>query len=456
MILQLIIFYFSFCLLLTNNILVAENVSTACDLCSPCTSELTDESGSSRNVCSQEIVAHAKESRFNTSSCAEEELERLKSVLEQAYKSLASYDTHSSLEDAVHAFLSDALSVDVADFSIINAVDTDLRGKSQDIVFLIKDQSDQLCYVIKAFRNPREFDSKFLPEISSLDLIKQLALPHVGAIESIAFARYKEGDKEWGLLLESAAKGKRMDQYILQLANQTEDQQQVSLEIVKNAFHRMGESFAGLHRIKSSTLNSIPLSEFNKYDDKLTKLMKDPFITSELAKEFSLSDFTNYIEQIKNEVREVLVYYTYWHGDAHLGNLFYDEVQDDFYYIDVAKMHRSIDLSGEPLLDGTIDLMRIEENLIRKSLGILNKEEIDQLLHTFYRAYESQAGQLPDERLLIFYKTYVKLGRLIRYSRYVKEQDPAQNSTDKMVFEDAIRYFKNELAKQLNQEVSNK
>lgn len=388
----------------------------------------------------QEIVAYARQYRLDPDLPPKLEEQRAKNILEEVYAKLPHHDSAQSLENAVHAFVTDVFETD---FTVIDARQTDLSGKSHDAVFMVQDSNGELCYIVKAFLNPHDLTSKFLPEISALDLIKQLAMPNVVPVEPIAGACYSDGKQEWGLLLESVAKGWRIDQYVYNLAKPGSSPQErtLCLQAAEKAFQRMGQGLAELHRTKSAHTGSIPAISIAKYDDKLNQILADPFICEQLSQFVVLSDFVKYIKNIKDEALQVPLFYSYWHGDAHLGNMFYDEVADAFSFIDVAKMHQSIDIDGRPLLDGTQDLLRAEENLLRISLGLLTEEEVDRLLDVFYQAYESQAGQLLDKRLIVFYKTYLKLGRLISYSRYVGEQDPTKRLKDQRVFESALHYF---------------
>lgn len=395
------------------------------------------------------INSHAQEYRLNPSLPSDQEEERQKKILESVYTNLVNYNSGNCLEDAIKAFLADSQSVDPSLYIIIDAKKTDIKGKSHDPVFLIKDKNDTLCYVVKAFLNPRELSSKFLPEISALNLLEDLALPHVTPIKPLGFARYTDGKQEWGLLIETAASGKRLDQYIFQLAKPdlNSEELQSRLKIAEKAFYRTGQCLAELHKIKSPIPAIIPLSERNKFDDKLTRLLENPVIVNELSKNICMSDFIEYLNAIRNQILDVPVPCSYWHGDAHLGNMIYDETNDRFSFIDVAKMHRSVDLYGLPLLDGTIDLMRVEENLHRKALSIIPEKEINRLITSFYQGYEDEAGQLPDERIRLFYRIYKKLGRLVKYVHYLEEMDPVQRSIDNAIFDNTINYFSNVIKK---------
>lgn len=397
-----------------------------------------------------EIASYAIQYRVDKTLTVAEEQERKKRVLEQACSHLLHYEIEVNLDGAIEHFIRDFLVATEFDFSIIDTAETNLTGHSLDRTFLVEDRNGKLIYVVKAFRNPRQLSSRFLPEISAMLLIQSLGMSHVAKIEPLACAIYNEGPLQWGLLLESAAPGKRLDEYLFELGNQsTTDNREHCLKVPQRAFERAGKSFAKLHAVKTPTQAYIPAYNLSQYDNKLTEVLSNSFILNALSNHFSIKEFVGYINQVKEAIVHTPVFYTYWHGDAHLGNLFYDEALDLFAFIDLGKMHYSVDTYGQPLVDGTQDLLRVEESLRRNALNILTQEEIESLLACFYEAYENHSGQLPDKKLLLFYKTYAKLSRLASYSRYINTSDPVQKSIEKTVFEDAVKYFINQINPQI-------
>lgn len=390
------------------------------------------------------VIYYARQYRFDSSLLDEQEQKREKELVEKAFDTLVHYDTCESLEEAVIKLVVDALSVHPHDFSIIDAKKAGLGGRSSDRVFMIKDHQGQFCYAVKAFKNPQQMPSKFLYEISALNFIEQLNLPHMGTIYPLAFARYRDQNQQWGLLLESLAQGKRIDHSIAQLAEQSLNtkQRQLDLDLICKAFHQMGKTFASFHRITSANLASIPSDIVEKYEKQLSQILDDSIIVNELSNHVSLSHFIQVMEEIKQAALHTPVVYTYFHGDAHLGNLFYNDEQDLVFFIDVAKMHQSIDLYNFPLSDGTVDLLWIEDSFLRHAIGRLTKEEINILLQKFYESYEMEQGQLPDENLLLFYRTYTRLDRLMRYSGSIKGDESAEQVIEKKLFDDAVNYFK--------------
>ncbi len=390
----------------------------------------------------QEIISYAREYRKDTTLPSQLEELRQKNILEQVFAHLKQYNTYNSLEEAVHGFLADELPLN-AQYSVVNASIAGVGGKSHDPVFLVKDSTGLLCYVVKAFKNPKELSSKFLPEISALDFIEQLPMPGVASIKPIAFAIYSNQHEEWGLLLESAAKGQRTDQFVYQLGAlaQGSKEREACLKVCQGVFQRIAESFAKLHARKSAQPSTITATNFTKYENYVSTILQSSFIIQELEKHISRDDFLKYVEKIKAETLHVPLFYSYLHGDAHLGNMFYDPNEDVFYFIDIGKLHQSVSITGEPLLDGTVDLVYIDENLRSRALGLLSEKEVEALLKSFYETYEKCSGQKLDQQVVLFHRTYKKLSRLISYSKYIDEKDPIKRSTDKAIFEDAVEYF---------------
>jgi hypothetical protein len=166
-----------------------------------------------------------------------------------------------------------------------------------------------------------------------------------------------------------------------------------------------------------------------------------PFAVQELSKQIPLSDFANYVEEVKRQALRVPVFYSYTHGDPNSGNTFYDPDWDAFYFIDLSGLHPSVDIFKQPLADGALDLVKVEISFRKRVLNVLREELVEELLQSFYEAYEREAGGLPDERICLAYKTYLNLGRLVQYSNYHEIKDPLQRSIKKALFEEAIHYF---------------
>lgn len=388
------------------------------------------------------IVQYAREYRTDPLASATAEDLRKQKLLEQVYANLISYDSAGSLPSALRDFVADFVVENADDLFITDSTTSNLRGHSSDSVYFVTHKSGELRYVIKAFRNPRQLTNKFLPEISGLDLLIELDLPHVGHAEPLAVATFCEPGAEWALLLQAAIPGHRMDHILTLLSDRdlSEEERQKHLEAAEKAFYRMGSALKALHSIKSADSTHIPEQTVNHFDQKLKAVLDNRIITDQLSQAFSLQDFAAHVDQVKQKALKVRVFSSYCHGDANLGNMLYDERSDTLYFIDLDKLHASVNSHGEPMLDGTQDLIAAAENFRRKSYTILTSQEFERLLSLYYKGY----GELPDCDLMEFYKTYTQLSRLNKYSRYLNESDPVQRALDQAVFEGDISQFKSD------------
>lgn len=351
-----------------------------------------------------------------------------------------------NLENSVQHFLEDVLKDKIHDYHIKMRSSKAKRGSKSDTVFYITHKNKSLSYILKAFCKPREPSSLFLPEIVALDFIKQQNLPNIIPVESLALALSQSENIEWGLLLQTAAKGQRLDTFIRNIheKKQSPTTRELYLKKAATAFNRMGSSLAQLHSNRSTTLKPFPQVNIDRFIKKWEEVQCTDTLMTKLQSHLDLNQFSAYVQSQINVVREVFIYCSYNHGDAHLNNMFYDELNDHFYFIDVSKMYKSIG-HHEPLLDGTLDLLRAEENFQRKAIGHLTEEEMSLLTSHIYEGYNNVSKHELDERLINFYRTRIKLGRLLSYFEYEKQKDPMKQLQEKLIFESALEYFQKAL-----------
>lgn len=362
------------------------------------------------------------------------------SILKQLSLVLPVYQTDESLEDLASRFFEDFVQSGISKYTLINSSKTDLGGKSKDVVIFVKDAANQLCFVIKLFQHPFELAGKFLPELSGMDLLINLNLRGVRPVYPLAVAQGHYKGKVYGLLIETAGAGQRMDQYLYQLAKQKDIfLHQESLQIAVKAFKRMGESLARLHALKSDVPSALAESAQITMEDRINEVFRNPFILEILSRKINITDLVDCLEKVKQEAIDVPIYPSHAHADAHLGNMTYDKDADEFSFIDLSRVHRSVDSEGNPLLSAFVDIIRPEQNLLKKGLTILSQEEIETLSETYYEGYQTVAGEV-DPRLLTFFKTSEKLKSLIHYIRYLYQVNPILRAQEEALFEDALVY----------------
>jgi len=172
----------------------------------------------------------------------EDEITRKQEILAQLPSVMPLYLEEEELSAAISYFLNDVFGESPRNFNIEDAATTEVRGKSKDPVFFIKDSDGHLQFIFKAFREPLESTSKFLPEISAIDFLVQLEMPGLDSVRPLAAAMCLHKGQQLGLLLETAGKGKRMDQYILELFKYPKDSEEYQRQLgnALHAFERMG------------------------------------------------------------------------------------------------------------------------------------------------------------------------------------------------------------------------
>jgi hypothetical protein len=397
-------------------------------------------------------ISYAREFRLNPALSQEEEENRLKDLLEKTNVLLPHYEIKDGLKNCVKEFVDDNVSLKTgipSKYTVVDARTTEFYGKSHDIVFLIKDNEGTICFVVKAFQNPHLLSGRLLPEISAMDLIQNMQLPGVTPIESIACGICHDATDTWGLLLESAAKGQRLDQYMHALGKELigSIQRKYFLDSAAEAFARMGESLAQLHsRTSPEKLPLHPLI-LSKFDDKTSKILADDFIVTTLTEYFPVSQLQHYVQKVKNEAINTPLLHTYAHGDTNMGNIFYDPITDTITFIDLYAMHQTADIHGNPLGDPLIDLVRAVDGIRKTAVKEkLTEEETEFLIKILYSAYKRISGEIPSDVHIRFYKTYISLWRLLLGRHYIDEQDLVRREFDKATFDEGIGYLRTQLA----------
>jgi aminoglycoside phosphotransferase (APT) family kinase protein len=275
-------------------------------------------------------------------------------------------------------------------------------------------------------------------------LISDLNYEGLTPIQPIATATYNKDGCYWGLLLQSAAKGERFDSFIYRCRDQLEEENcDFEEEILKaqKAFKKLGQTLAQFQSVKSKETGTLPESATEKFEERWQELIQNHLALQAISARFPIEDLANFIEKVKKDALEAPIYYSYSHGDAHLGNIFYNAKEDRIYFIDTAKLDQSISYDGEPILDGIKDILRAEENLRRKALGILKDEDVERCIAALYEGYQEEAGDNLDPRLLLYYKVYVKLSRFTKYTSHLQEGDSDKKAADKATFDSVLDYF---------------
>lgn len=367
-------------------------------------------------------------------------------VLQEFKQTLPIYVVESELEPILRNFFSDSLKESSSDYAFVNAYSTGIGGNSADAVFLIKSNSGQLGYVIKVFEKPFELKGKFLREYCGLDFLADLKSSHLNVIQPLSLAILEFNQNTYGLLLETAAIGKRMDEFLFDLEKfePGSEAREQGLDSAKKALTRMAEALAAFHSTKSDQPGSLIDDDLKDLEKRKKKILNNPNVVEEISKKIDIEQLFNYIEEKKIAAMQVPIFYTYLHGATHFGNVFYDSETNLITLIDVGALQRSFDKNGQPRACEFVDLLRPERDLFKKGISILSKEELELLCNAFHETYENFAGK-PDEVLFEFFKASEALRNLGKYIKYQDEQDPELRKATETLFIHNLNYFEKKL-----------
>ncbi len=331
----------------------------------------------------------AKQLRRSNYHTSDKELERIKSLNHEIVEQVPDFGAEDALEPLVAAFLNDALHTPFSLDRIIDSKKTPLSGLSNARVFFIYGEQGALQYIVKAFPFHRTPSGSFLAELSGMDLVRELNLPTVSVVKGLAVGKCAlitdKGYKNYGLLLETVAPGKRADHYVTALFEYPAGgaRRRELLAQAKKMCLAAGNGLAefhGLNRMKRLTLSR---DGFLRASLKYYQLFK-PQVRARLKGKLNIEALKSYIEK---KVRIILDRSRFYrHGDAGLENIFYESAKNRIIFIDVARIHDWTSRSGDPLSSDIADLF-----LFRKKLSLfeekLTTEEFSSLLDALCDGY---------------------------------------------------------------------
>lgn len=397
----------------------------------------------------EEVIEQAKLYRIDPDCSDRRNVKRQREIRGEICGRLSHYGEQLTVIEIVELFVKDCFKQ--REFSSTWVIEKFIKPtRRMDQVFLIKDREGRLQFVVKSFAYPRKPSSLFLLEISALDFLRQHHFQNVLPIHPLAVGLGESNGVEYGLLLETAATGKRIDDFIkIYTSEKDPGQRDHHMNLLERAFIRLAKGLEELHAMKSSKSGIISEWVIDKFISRKDFILSDPFIRQSLEQKMDVSALDSYLESVVAFVQSTPIYFSYSHRDTNLGNLIYDEVLDKIYFIDVAQLHNSISYYGEPVADGLRDLIRVEESLLK--LNLLTTEEAEHLIKVLHATYEEQSQNKINWRFLQFYQDGMKMGTLRHYSRYEQLSDERERSRTKLLFNKAIDYFKDQVEQKNNQ-----
>lgn len=182
-------------------------------------------------------------------------------------------------------------------------------------------------------------------------------------IYALAVASCECPDGRFVLLLETAARGERLDKFVRNIGEAEDIEMRTYwFHLAKDAYAQAGRALAELHSTKSEKIHFIPSKSVTKMEESEKIVLANPVIIEAINSKISVQAFKHYLEKSLEDALKHKICYTFAHGDAHSENIFYDREDNQIYLIDLVRLHSSVTFFHEPIQDGVIDLIQIEDN----------------------------------------------------------------------------------------------
>lgn len=379
--------------------------------------------------------------RRYTGNTPSQESARQTEILKHIVNLIPNYGKHETLEPAIALFLSDHFKEELY---IVNSKNTLFFGKSKDEVFYIQDSQGKMAYVVKAFRDPETLGSNFMPEFSGLTLLHEKHMANLKGVDAIGIGKCQVGSLAYGLTLVSVAPGKLVQQYINEIGLAQGPARRQAILKAARMFYVMGKAFTQLHKVTGHRAKiAFPEELQQKMRQKLDAL-DAPEVAAKLAGKIDRNALKRYVEKVIEEAAKVRMTPCYQHGDPHWKNVFYDEENELVTLIDTAKLHRTVDIEGNPLADGAYDVVRIQESLVRNSLRLMTAAEVQILIDALHEGYRSHKG-VAEPAHIHFHIIYSKVSRLSNYADYDHISDPIDSERSRLTFEHSLKALQEKL-----------
>jgi hypothetical protein len=355
-------------------------------------------------------------------------------ILAQAIHQLPDYGEHQDLKTAVSLLLKSEMNFDQGD--IVYARETPFYGSTEDEIFFVRDrEKGAFLYVVKAFNHPELVSGKLLPEVSAMLFLEELQIETLKGVRPLAAGKCTSAGKPFGLLVESVATGRRLDQYILDITDlPLGDPERIKrFQKVIHIFEVIGRNYAKLQKVNTSVSKPLTNDLFKKLQNQFRNL-EHPQIITLLEGKLDLEAVKDEIKSTTKQLQDIPFRCAYQHGDPTLKNIFYNEERDGITLIDIHRMHHSIDSSGNPQSDGCFDFVRISEVLKGKICEKLTDEEAQKLREVFKRSFLAEGGYL-DPRPIHLHTLMLRIRRFKNFQGFDPSNRLILNNFEKRVKE---------------------
>lgn len=289
------------------------------------------------------------------------------------------------------------------------------EGLSGDPLYLIKNKEGRLLFIVKAFTGNRDTLQSFSAIMTASNFLYSLNLKQFTFTQPIAFIHLKRDDAHACLVAMEAAEGQSLISMI----------KSRSVENSLKAAAKLGKALAELNCIQSpNAANFSPYyleKELLWFTDCVKAISQDP-------NRFPLNS-TSLTESFFRKWKNVLDMpspFSYIHGDAHPGNVFFNAETGVLTLTDFDRLVYSIDPQKAPAGPSGFEFVFARQSLkFSATAHHFSPEEIEKLDEAFVKNYkEGMGNKFPSQEVLDYYTALFWMRKVYLFATAQKDLMP--------------------------------
>eukprot|EP01103_Thecamoeba_quadrilineata_P009025 TRINITY_DN18730_c0_g1_i1.p1 TRINITY_DN18730_c0_g1~~TRINITY_DN18730_c0_g1_i1.p1 ORF type:complete len:482 (+),score=9.86 TRINITY_DN18730_c0_g1_i1:138-1583(+) len=391
------------------------------------------------------FIELARNARFNRSNDYNTNMKQQSYIYHQIWTQLPFYGGDINITEPLDAFLSNYFGNEAQKYDLVKIPNLSVAGISDEMVFRIKNKSTQkTSFIIKVFYWDKHNNTKFIPELSSLDFLKNQHFKNVTTIRPLAAGKTHVNSRDYVLLLESVAKGTQFGDLLNKLTsekNKTANNTHLML-IFKKGLEALGKGLGEFHLKQSKEPGHLSTFEIVKLRETVNKVVHGN--KKQLIERFiNLTEVQSYVNSMIAEVKKRPVYHSFRHGDCNLNNVFFSDKTNKITFIDLAGLHTSFDINMEPSnKDGMKDFCELQFHMEHKLTGYMKHRQKQSLFDIFRNNYILMKGNSFDPLIEHFYQTRYMLGWLHVFGGYENRNvSDFAKRRHQTFFQSAVKFF---------------
>lgn len=278
------------------------------------------------------------------------------------------------------------------------------KGVSGAGVFVIRDQQQKVCAIVKGFLSAVEL----IQEIRAQSILSELSLVQSTFPPALEIGTCT-ADRQIYLMLQTVAEGQGLDDMFVPFISThlSSSERKTQLDFIQQALCQTAKALAELHSARLQTRADASgvqlmiqdlvqeLSTLRKEASSphLRDILFDTPVSQPKNPKTALVDFVNYaIDEFKLDPGPGVIV----HGDAHQGNFFYDIAKQVVTLIDLPTLSRSYSVEGYGLMTPEWDVQLFAHKIadVAKVGTALTANEVCVLKKTFKKTYREHTPHI--------------------------------------------------------------